>query len=388
MKVTMYSNFLNHHQLPFCEEMVRLLGDDFTFVASEPLPPERRALGYVDMNSGHEFVVRSYQSSANMTDAHRLAAESDVVVVGHAPQGVLEARMAQNKLTFRYAERLFKKSTFRRFVPTTHRKVVKGYTQYRKCEFYVLCASAFTAADLSLCGFPSDKCLRWGYFPEVGKLAGDLAGTAQQDGVLRLLWVGRLLDWKHPLHAVEVARRLNADGVRFTLELVGVGPEGGRIADRISSLGLSDCVRLLGGISPQGVRMRMQLADIFLFTSDRREGWGAVLNEAMASGCAVVASHAAGGVPYLVEHARNGLIYRSGDMEDLYTQIRRLAADPVLRETLGKEARATLACTWNASVAARRFLQTAEALRDGGSFPYEDGPCSRAPVLPDDWSWV
>ena len=34
----------------------------------------------------------------------------------------------------------------------------------------------------------------------------------------------------------------------------------------------------------------MEKADIFLFTSDRREGWGAVANEAMNSACALVVS--------------------------------------------------------------------------------------------------
>lgn len=46
------------------------------------------------------------------------------------------------------------------------------------------------------------------------------------------------------------------------------------------------------------VRSYMEKADIYLFTSDFNEGWGAVLNESMNSGCAVVASHAIGSVPF------------------------------------------------------------------------------------------
>ena len=50
MKITFYSNFLNHHQLPFCQEMVRKLGEDFKFVATEKIPLERLQLGYEDIN--------------------------------------------------------------------------------------------------------------------------------------------------------------------------------------------------------------------------------------------------------------------------------------------------------------------------------------------------
>ena len=62
----------------------------------------------------------------------------------------------------------------------------------------------------------------------------------------------------------------------------------------------------------------MEKTGIFLFTSDRQEGWGAVLNEAMNSGCAVVASHLIGAVPFLKKKKKNGLVYSSGDRKTLF----------------------------------------------------------------------
>ena len=49
-----------------------------------------------------------------------------------------------------------------------------------------------------------------------------------------------------------------------------------------------------------------------------QEGWGAVLNEAMNSGCACIASHAIGSAGFLIEHGENGFVYRDGDMDDFY----------------------------------------------------------------------
>ena len=37
MKLTYVSNFLGSHQLPFCEEMYKRIGNDFKFVETEPI---------------------------------------------------------------------------------------------------------------------------------------------------------------------------------------------------------------------------------------------------------------------------------------------------------------------------------------------------------------
>ena len=48
----------------------------------------------------------------------------------------------------------------------------------------------------------------------------------------------------------------------------------------------------------------MEQANIFIISSTHEEGWGAVVNEAMNSGCVVIGSHAAGAVPFLIENAK------------------------------------------------------------------------------------
>ena len=36
MRLVLYTNYLNHHQVPVADELYRLLGDDFRFVATLP----------------------------------------------------------------------------------------------------------------------------------------------------------------------------------------------------------------------------------------------------------------------------------------------------------------------------------------------------------------
>ena len=146
-------------------------------------------------------------------------------------------------------------------------------------------------------------------------------------------------------------------------------------------------VTFLGSMKPSQVRSHMEQAGIYLFTSDRQEGWGAVLNESMNSGCAVVASHAIGAVPYLVKNNENGLIYQSGNVDMLYEKVKYLLDHPEEQKRLGKAAYRTITETWNAEVAAQRLINLAQHILNGEESPdlYENGPCSRAEIIKDDW---
>ena len=59
MKVTFYSNFLTHHQVPFCLEMQKRLGDDFKFVSTMKIFQWRLDLGFKDLDQEYDFVVRA-----------------------------------------------------------------------------------------------------------------------------------------------------------------------------------------------------------------------------------------------------------------------------------------------------------------------------------------
>jgi Glycosyl transferases group 1 len=81
-----------------------------------------------------------------------------------------------------------------------------------------------------------------------------------------------------------------------------------------------------------------------LRTSSFREPWGLVCNEAMNQGLAIIASDETGAVAGgLVRHERNGLVTRAGDARELAEALRRLHADPPLRERLGEAGRRDVA---------------------------------------------
>ena len=379
MRIAFYSNYLNHHQLPICQALYRLTGGQFTFVATEAMQDYRKEMGYQDMDEQYAFVLKTYDNPENEELALQLAEECDLMIIGSAPEQYLQRRMAVGKPTFRYSERLYKQSYAQALSPRGQVFMQRNHRAYRNKPLYMLCASAYTAGDYGLSGAYVNKTYKWGYFPEVKELDPDMLWEKKRSsGKAKLLWVGRLISWKHPEAAIKAAKDLKACGYDFELNLIGGGELDARLKRMIRRHHLQDCVHLLGAMLPEQVREHMEACQVFLFTSDRGEGWGAVLNEAMNAGCAIVASNAIGSVGFLLEQRKNGLVYRDGDQKDLNGKVKALLDDPGLRERMGKAAYRTLTDTWNAETAARRVIALYKALANGRETPFGRGPCSVA----------
>lgn len=91
--------------------------------------------------------------------------------------------------------------------------------------------------------------------------------------------------------------------------------------------------------------------------------------EAMAMEKAVVGSDV-GGIRELVEDGRTGLVFRSGDVDDLARKILRLVDDPALRRTLGRQGREWVAAERDWARIVPRYLPIYEAvLRERGLAP-------------------
>lgn len=381
MKITFFSNFLNHHQLPLCLNFYNNPNIDFKFVATEKIPEERIKLGYEDMNSTYDFVIKTYDSKENYNEAKRLCIESDIIIIGSAPEEFIYKRLKEtNKLTFRYSERMFKKGLYMILHPKILGSMLKNNIRYINKNLYLLCSSAYAAGDFSLIGTYKEKAYKWGYFPEV-KQYNIKELIQKKEEKTTILWVGRYLDWKHPELVVKVAKKLAKNGYSFVIKMIGTGPVEEKIKKMVIKNKLEEYIHVLGAKSNNEVRKYMEAANIYLFTSDRNEGWGAVLNEAMNSGCAVVADELIGAVPFLIKNGENGLVYKSKNLKSLYEKVELLIDNNKLREKLGEEAYKTVKETWNANVACNNLLVLAKNIINKESLEILEGPCSKAKVI-------
>lgn len=370
MTITFFSSVLNHHQKPLCDALDSHPQVEFRFVQTGQLEQQRKALGYTNETAPYIFW-------GNTEEASRLCRESDIVIAGVVGQGWVNKRIQAGKITFAYKERFLKASPLLCLHPAFLKNGYRDYFRFRNKPLYMLCASAYTAQDTA-CIFPrKNKKFKWGYFPQTDNVAYDAITAMKIPNTV--LCVSRFLELKRLSDAIAAVSGLHSKGYSVTLEIVGNGPLEQQLKAEAAACGAEEYIRFLGSMPPAEVRRKMRSSEIFLFPSNRQEGWGAVLNEAMSEGCACVASRQAGSTPYLIQDGFNGYSFHAGDVEAIMRHVAGLLDDCAGRRRIQKNAYDTIYKEWNAPTASDRFVTVCAALLENRTLPvYTSGPMSKA----------
>jgi len=376
MIVVFVSNFYNHHQSDFSETLYRSDKIEFYFIETEKMEVERLNMGW---HISKPIFVHYYYDNPDYYLS--LILRADIVIFGYIDYSIVKKRISSNKITFIYNERLYKKKLpIKNFLG----RIIKLNFRYNHKNVFLLCASAFTYSDFLKTGSFFNRAYKWGYFPPLKQYQiEDL--LINKSSKITILWVGRFIDWKHPETMLKLADYIKKATISVKIIMVGNGVMFDSIRQQINANKLSDIITLTGAMEQENVRRIMETSNIFISTSDRNEGWGAVLNEAMNSGCAVIASSLVGSAPFLIKDGYNGFIYKDGSFESLTEKVLKLINDPSLIRQFGERAYYTICETWNGKNAAKRLLLTANALVEKDNIEFIEGPCSRAHFLKDNW---
>ncbi len=140
--------------------------------------------------------------------------------------------------------------------------------------------------------------------------------------------------------------------------IAGDGPLRQQIAASISERGLSDICALWGEISNEDIISLLGLTDIFLYTSRRGACFSMAVLEAMASGCAVIATTEPLSNAHLLSGGR-GVALPADDAKQISMALVRLMSDPPLCRQMGNLARDYIARYHSPTVFRRTLLRTA-----------------------------
>ncbi|WP_321826998.1 glycosyltransferase [Maribacter dokdonensis] len=386
MTLTFFSNFFNHHQKPVADELYAMLGNDYKFVATTPIPENFLKGGYPDY-SDMPYIIHAYEDKVKYNEALLLGLQSDIVILGAAPEIFIEERLKLNKHTFRYSERIFRKGKLQKFNPRALYMLYNLHTKFRNKNYYLLAASAFTANDLNWVFAYPEKMYKWGYFTNTFDLNIEKLLTRKRNTVFTILFVARLIKLKHPEMAIEMAKRLKMKGIQFKLNIIGTGDMEDALKNSSKEFNLEEEVTFFGNIPNEQVNVEMRKANVLLFPSNHKEGWGAVVNEAMANGCTVLASHKIGSVPFLIKPGINGSVFESENIKDLTVKIIELKENRQLCEQLAINAYETITKTWSPKAAATNLLNLSrnKLNNKNNASNIEEGPCSKATSTSNIW---
>lgn len=177
--------------------------------------------------------------------------------------------------------------------------------------------------------------------------------TARPDGPIVVGMLARIDPWKGQELLLDAFARAFAHGDQ-RLELAGGAPFGhedfaARLRRRADELGVGDRVDLLGHVDD--VDALLDRWHIAVQASLRAEPLGQNVLQYLAAGCATVVADEGGPVEW-VDDGVTGLRVAPRDVDALADALRRLAADPALRRTLGEAAARTPALRTDADIAA------------------------------------
>lgn len=401
MTIAYFSNFLNHHQKLVADELASIEGIQYTFVETVPMYNWLRKGGYSDY-SQESYVLRAWENTENRQKAIELAKIVDVALFAGPEVLYLEVIRAKScdKISFEVSERWLKRGWINMLSPRLLKSMWYYHMLFKKRAIYKLCASAFGASDQYKLYTFKNRCYKWGYFTLVDKnfdVEELLKKLPHQDFTTSFMWCSRFLKWKHPELPILMAKSLKDKGYRFVLDMYGSGEKFKASLKLVEDLKLDDVISFKGNLPNAEILHAMRDHEIFLFTSDRNEGWGAVANEAMSNGCVLVASDAIGSIPYLVENGKTGVTFKSADkkfgfigkslkvdevaLKSLTDKVEWLLLNPQERRRIASNGYKEMRDVWSPANAARNLLSLIDDLQNGRDSSISEGPCSKASII-------
>ncbi len=153
----------------------------------------------------------------------------------------------------------------------------------------------------------------------------------------KLFWVRSLASIYNPKMAIQVLARLQKKYPNATLCMVGPDKENLMTNCMNEAKKLNVDVEFTGKLSKKKWTKLSESYSVFLNTTHFDNTPVSVI-EAMALGLPVVSTNV-GGVPYLLEHRKSGLLVNDNDVDAMVAAIEELCADPVLQQELTSNAR-------------------------------------------------
>lgn len=191
-------------------------------------------------------------------------------------------------------------------------------------------------------GFLAEAVRPYGFTAEVIPQVINLAGyeyRERRELAPRLFWLRSFHEMYNPHMAVRMMARLREEVPDATLVMAG-SDKGMKeaVVEHARSLGLADAIEVVGFLDFAGKLREGARADIAISTNSVDNTPVSVL-ETCAMGLPVV-STSVGGVPYLLDHEKTGLLVPDDDEVAMVEAVKRLLREPELAARLSRNGRA------------------------------------------------
>jgi len=375
MKIIYASVNIDHHMIPFAKAITEIVGENnFRYAVLAPIDQDRIKLGFDSNCENNPWVIRAYSNKKSYREFEKWFNDADVALFSYRSLfNMAHKRVKNEKLTYYFSERWFKPpfGKFRLLNPRLWKFSYKLRILSKNNFFHYLAQGAYAEQDIRLIGSFENRIWNCGYFPDVSENESIVPNHSN----IQILWCGRMLKWKKVDSLIKAFSIIIQKYPNCHLTIVGDGTEKKKLMKLAYELLPYWSYDFKVSHPFKDVRAIMKSSDIYVLPSNAYEGWGAVLNESMAEGCAVIASIETGGGKSIIQDMENGLLFNSGSYMQLSEKLKLLLDDRILLNKLKINGQKTMNEIWSPYNAAFRFIEVSKALLGKRKVPiYDNGP--------------
>lgn len=316
MDLYFWQNIISPHQVPFIRELCKR-GHRVRYISSEEMTPERQALGWEPPDLGHVEVL----SGLDAREIDHLIGNSSRTSI-HIVAGARADRLGKPVLRRCIHHQ-------RRMGMITESPDPRGLSGIaRRCKYtlerihlghhfdFVLAMGDIGVAWFRQCGYDDKRLFPFLYVTE--QLPQAYSNDKSEE--VELLFAGRLVDLK----GVDLLLNAMQHICNARLRVIGDGPKRESLVRLAHRLKVDDRVEWLGQKSNSETQAWMRTSDLVILPS-RKDGWGAVINEAFVEGTPVLCSTACGAAT-LVRYPWLGEVFHANDTVSLSDALARRVA--------------------------------------------------------------
>lgn len=363
MAFVFWQNVASRHQRDLLRAIAAASGENVVCAVEQGLLPDRIAMGWGDEDFAPVQLVRSDDPA---TFASLVTRTDDIhVLTGFLYHPVITD--AFHELS-RSGARIFLHSESVdtggvKGVMRMARDRIKA-AQYRRRVAGVLAIGDMGVRFFRALGFEEGRVVPFGYFVDVASPREKVQGPAGTSHAFRIAYAGQLIRRKGIDILFAALGRLRV--MDWTLELFGSGDCESSLKQLAAEMGIESKVSWRGPVAADQVPQSIVGADLLVLPS-RWDGWGVVVNEALAAGVPVLCSDRCGARCFL-KNSVIGESFPAGDVDALAAILRRrIGAGRTSADT--RAACRDAAAALSPEAGARQFLDGIAAIESGAMTP-------------------
>jgi glycosyltransferase involved in cell wall biosynthesis len=304
MNFIFWQNILSIHQ----SALIRNLAEkhDVTLVCEEGVPQERIKQGWINPDFGNANVI----VNPTEEEINNLLENKNAIHIFTSIQSFKMPSYVLGLAVKKGAKIGVQSEPFDWIGIKGKLRFLKRYFlqfKYGKYIDFILAIGNKGRWSFEVTGFAKKKIYDWGYFTEMP----DSHTTSFDRKKPIITFVGRIDENKNILQLIAICKKVK-DSI-FNLNIVGDGP----LKDKMKSSLEGTNFKYWGALSNKGVLHVINDSDLLVLPSVYKDGWGAVVNEALMCGTPVISSDNCGASVLLSKERGKVFSVKNNDLESV-----------------------------------------------------------------------